>query len=255
MPIPPSVRAPRVTWAIVAIAVLAVTGVVLLRYFPRMRARPDPHSAVVVTFGDSLTEGAGSTGRPWPEVLAERLRARARGASIAVVNAGISGNRLLREGYGPSGLERFDRDVLARPGVRWVTVLEGTNDLGFPGSVEPTGASVTADQLIAAYRQLTRSAHAARLKIYGGTLPPFEGASSPGYFTPEKESVRQAVNAWVRTSGEFDAVLDFDAALRDPGRPSRLLPAYDSGDHLHPNDAGHRAMGEAVDLGLFEDGT
>lgn len=236
--------------ALLAISALGVAGVVLPRYVRGMGPR---HAAVVVAFGDSLTEGGGSTRVPWPEVLAERLRGRSGGSPVVVVNAGISGNRLLVGGMGRSGLQRFGPDVLDRRGVRWVTVLEGTNDLGFPGSVEPQASPVTAGQLTAAHGELVERAHAAGLKIYGATLPPFEGAEG-GYFGPEKERVRQAVNAWIRTSGRFDAVIDFDQALRDPGRPARLLPAYDSGDHLHPNDAGHRAMGEAVDLRLFDTG-
>jgi lysophospholipase L1-like esterase len=202
-------------------------------------------------FGDSLTEGGGFTRRPWPEVLAERLRQQPRRTPISVVNAGISGNRLLREGFGPSGLQRFDRDVLANRGVRWVIVLIGVNDLGYPGSVERDDPRVTAEQLTDAYRRLIARAHAAGVKIHGGTLLPFEGTDSPGYHASDKEHVRQAVNAWIRTSGAFDGVVDFDLATRDPRRPERLLAAYDSGDHLHPNDAGHRAMGEAVDLRLF----
>jgi len=240
----------RTLGPVVAICVGVVVAVALPRYVGGMRARADTHSAVVVTFGDSLTEGGGSTSAPWPEVLAGRLQARPGGAAIAVVNAGISGNRLLAGGMGRSGLERFGPEVLERPGARWVVVLEGTNDLGFPGAVEPGAPPVSAEQLVTAYGQLAGRAHAAGLKIYGGTIPPFEGADG-GYFTPEKERVRRAVNAWIRSSGAFDAVLDFDQALRDPRHPSRLLLAYDSGDHLHPNDAGHRAMGEAVDLRLF----
>src|SRR5262249_52981160 len=139
-------------------------------------------------------------------------------------------------------------------GVRWVIVLEGINDLGYPGSVEPAAPRVTAEDLIGAYGQLIARANAAGVKIYGGTLLPFEGAAS-GYFAPDKETVRQAVNAWIRASRDLDGVVDFDAAVRDPGRPARLRPEYDDGDHLHLNAAGQRAMGEAVDLGLFAAGS
>jgi lysophospholipase L1-like esterase len=206
----------------------------------------------VVAFGDSLTEGNGTIAHPWPAVLAERLARKTGPDAARVVNAGISGNRLLRDDFGVSGLGRFERDALRRPGVRWVIVLEGINDLGYAGSVEPEAPRVTAEELIGGYRQLIGRAHAAGVKIYGGTLLPFEGAPS-GYFAPEKEHVRQAVNAWMRSSGELDGVVDFDAAIHDPARPGRLRPEYDDGDHVHLNAAGHRAMGEAVDLGLFRD--
>jgi len=166
------------------------------------------------------------------------------------VNAGIGGNRLLREGFGPSGLARFEADALGRPGVRWIIVFMGINDLGFSGTVDPEAAPVMAAELIDGYRQLVRQARAAGVKIYGATLLPFEGAAS-GYYTADKEAVRQAVNGWIRSAGELDAVIDFDAAVRDPARPSRLLPEYDDGDHLHLSAAGQRALGDSVDLSLF----
>jgi lysophospholipase L1-like esterase len=229
---------------------VTTAAVAIARYVSGMGAR-EQGSPVVVAFGDSLTEGGPSISHPWPAVLAERL-ARQTGPVLRVVNAGISGNRLLRDDVGTSGLRRFERDVLRRPAVRWVIVLEGINDLGFAGSVEPEAPRVTAEELIGAHRQLIARARAAGVKIYGGTLMPFEGAPS-GYFTPEKEAVREAVNAWMRTSGELDGVVDFDAAVRDPARSGGLRPGYDDGDHVHLNAAGHRAMGEAVDLGLFRD--
>jgi lysophospholipase L1-like esterase len=229
----------------------ATAGVAVSRYVSGVGARGQG-SPVVVAFGDSLTEGGPSISHPWPAVLGERLARQSGVAAPRVVNAGISGNRLLRDDVGTSGLRRFERDALRRPGVRWVIVLEGINDLGFAGSVEPEAPRVTAEELIGAYRQLISRARSAGVKIYGGTLLPFEGAAS-GYFAPDKEPVRQAVNAWLRESGELDGVVDFDAALRDPARPGRLRPEYDDGDHLHLNAAGHRAMGEAVDLGLFRD--
>jgi lysophospholipase L1-like esterase len=207
---------------------------------------------VLVAFGDSLTEGAALLGQPWPTVLAGRLERRPGGGPVTVVNAGIGGNRLLREGFGSSGLARFEADALRRPGVRWVIVLAGINDLGFSGTVDPDGPLPTAAELIDGYRQLIRQAHASGVKIYGGTLLPFEGAAS-GYFTPDKETVRQAVNRWIRGGREFDAVIDFEAVVRDPARPGRLLPEYDDGDHLHLSAAGQRALGEAVDQSLFDD--
>ena len=237
-------------WPVLGALLVATAGVAIARYVSAMGARGQG-SPVVVAFGDSLTEGGPSIRHPWPEVLADRL-ARSGPAAPRVVNAGISGNRLLRDDVGTSGLRRFERDALRRPGVRWVVVFEGINDLGFAGSVDPEAPRVTAEELIGAYRQLIARARSAGVKIYGGTLLPFEGAAS-GFFAPDKELVRQEVNAWIRGSGELDGVVDFDAALRDPGRPGRLRREYDDGDHLHLNAAGHRAMGEAVDLGLFRD--
>jgi len=235
--------------SVFAAGVLVLAGIAVARYVAGV-GKTAPGTPVVVAFGDSLTEGGPAIPHPWPAVLSERL-ARSKGANpIRVVNAGLSGNRLLREDFGPSGLRRFDRDALREPGVRWVIVLEGTNDLGFAGSVEPGAPRVTAEDLIGGYRQLIARARAAGVKIYGATLPPFEGAGS-GYFAPDKELVRQTVNAWIRSSGEWDGVVDFEAAVRDPGRPSRLRPDYDDGDHLHLNPAGHTALGEAVDLALF----
>jgi lysophospholipase L1-like esterase len=211
----------------------------------------------VVTLGDSITDGYGSTvdaNHRWPDFLAERLRARFGKKPISVVDQGISGNRLRKDIAGPNAQARFDRDVIAQTGVRWVTLLEGINDIGFPGAVDPAMPRTTAAEIIAAYKQLITRAHAAGLKIYGCTLTPFEGTIFPGYFAPDKEPVRQAVNEWIRHSGWFDAVIDFDKVIRDPSHPTRMLPAYDVGDHLHPNDAGYKAMADAVDLRLFRDG-
>src|SRR5215471_1704644 len=208
----------RVT-LVLGIAALALAGGAVVRHLSPMVGRDAGPTRTLVTFGDSLTDGGGVV-PPWPEVLSERLRAERQ--RTTVVNAGISGNRLLRAGMGPSGLDRFEHDVLARRGVRWVTVLEGTNDLGFAGSVEPAATPPSADQLIAAYRRLVARAHAAGVKVYGGTLPPFEGTTTAGYFTPQKEAVRAAVNGWIRSSGTFDGVIDFDRALRDPDHPTRL---------------------------------
>jgi lysophospholipase L1-like esterase len=204
------------------------------------------NTLALVAFGDSITDGARSTvdtNSRWPDVLARRLAAR-RGPPVAVLNAGISGNRVLGDGAGVSALARFDRDVLMQSGVTHVIVLEGINDIGLARS----NPSPSADDLIAGHKQLIERARARGLKIYGATLTPFEGA---GYFTPEGEAKRQALNAWIRTSKAYDGVIDFDRMTRDPNAPSRFLPAYDSGDRLHPGDAGYKAMGEAVDLALF----
>ena len=207
----------------------------------------------IVTLGDSITDGAVSASaevRGWPGRLAERLAAASGRVRYAVSNQGISGNRLLRDGMGVSALGRFDRDVLSVPGVSHLVVLEGINDIGMSGNAFFGSPSppVTAEQLIAAYQQIIARAHQRGIRVYGGTLLPFIGAM---YASAEKESIRQAVNQWIRTSSAFDAVIDFDAVVRDPADPARLAPAFDPGDHLHPNDAGYRAMGDAVDLRLF----
>ena len=205
------------------------------------------NSGVIVAFGDSITDGARSTSdmnTRWPDQLARRLAAR-KNPSFAVVNAGISGNRVLGDGAGVSALARFDRDVLMQTGVTHVVVLEGINDIG----IARNDPSPSADDLIAGHKQLIERAHARGLKIYGATLTPYEGAA---YFTPEGEGKRQALNQWIRTSAAYDGVIDFDMVTRDPAAPTKFLPAYDSGDHLHPGDAGYKAMGDAVDLALFK---
>jgi lysophospholipase L1-like esterase len=222
---------------------------------------PDSDSAyAVAAFGDSITDGAHSTpnaDRRWPDDLARRLAAAANAGTfeIGMLNAGIGGNRLLHDyagnvAFGVNALSRFDRDVLAQPGVRAVIVLEGINDIGHAGSSAPLSQAVTADDLIAALSQLAARAHELGMKVYAGTLTPFEPAAR-GYFTPEKEKVREAYNEWIRTTPRLDGCIDFDRATRDPAHPTRFLPAYDSGDHLHPNDAGYEAMAEAVDLTPF----
>jgi lysophospholipase L1-like esterase len=208
----------------------------------------DRATGVVVALGNSITDGARSTSGTnsrWPDVLARRLLASTEPPK-GVANAGISGNRVLTFGTGPSALARFDRDVLLVPGVTHVIVLEGINDIR--AGINRPGEAITADDLIFGYRQLIARAHERGLVIIGGTLTPAGGAER---HPPENEAIRQAVNAWIRTSGAFDAVIDFDRATRDPAHPDRLLPAFDSGDHLHPSDAGYRAMGEAIDLSLF----
>jgi lysophospholipase L1-like esterase len=214
-------------------------------------------TTAVVALGDSITNGFESTvdaNRRWPNLLAERLQVSDEpAATVGVVNHGIDGNRLRTDGLGPSALTRFDRDVLATPGARFVVLLEGINDIGLPGVLNQPEQAVSAEQIIAGYQQLIDRAHDHGLKIFGGTLTPFEGTVFPGYFTPAGEDTRARVNDWIRTSGRFDAVIDFDAATRDPAHPTRLLPAYDSGDHLHPNDAGYAAMADAIDLRLFSE--
>jgi lysophospholipase L1-like esterase len=225
-------------------------------------------AGTVVAFGDSITDGAVTTvdaNRRWPDFLAGRLRADRSLRHLGVVNAGIGGNRLLYDGntvpdpvfgglgpiFGDSALSRFDRDVAARPGARHVIVLLGINDIGQPGSIAPADEAVTTEDLIFAHRQLIARGREVGLRVYGATLTPFEGTTIPGYHTEANEAKRQALNTWIRTSGEWDGVIDFDRAVRDPAQPLRMLPAFDSGDHLHPNDAGMRAMAEAVPLRLF----
>jgi lysophospholipase L1-like esterase len=206
--------------------------------------------ATLVTFGDSITDGYHSTpdqDHRWPDFLSERLQARASLRSVAIADEGISGNRLLSEGIGPNAQSRFDRDALSRPGVRYVILLEGINDIGFP-VVFPGSAAVMSADLIAADLQLIARAHERGVLIYGATLTPFEGA---GYYSSAGEATREAFNKWIRTSGAFDGVIDFDKATRDPSNPHQFLPAYDSGDHLHPNDAGYAAMANAVPLALL----
>ena len=220
-----------------------------------------PESAsAVVAFGDSITDGARSTvdaNRRWPDILAGRLLARSSRKNIAVLDAGIGGNRILHDAtanvrFGVNALARFDRDVLAQPGVKYVIVLEGINDLGHAGSSAPDSETVTAEDLIAGMKQMIERAHEKGLKIFGATLTPFEGTAFKGYFTPEKEVKRKALNEWIRTGKAFDGVIDFEKAVRDPDHPDRMLAAYDGGDHLHPGDAGYKAMGEAIDLSLFK---
>ncbi|KHK58213.1 hypothetical protein PI87_00140 [Ralstonia sp. A12] len=208
----------------------------------------------VVAFGDSITDGQNSTtdaNKRWPDVLSRRLNSNGPWGAFAVLNQGIAGNRVLADLAGVSALARYDRDVLSLPGVQWVILLEGINDIGFPGgSLAPTSPPVTAEEIINGYKQIIVRSRQHGIKIMGGTLTPFKGSEVPypNYWSPEKEATRQAVNRWIRTSGAFDAVVDFDAAVRDPASPQNLLPAFDSGDRLHPNDAGYAAMANAINL-------
>lgn len=214
-----------------------------------VEVEPGTPGRVIVTLGDSITDGYQSTpgtDRRWPDRLAERLAARYPKRTFGVVNAGIGGNRMLSDpviaSMGQSALTRFDRDVLSVAGVTDVVVLEGVNDLG------ARVGRPSAEDLIAGYRQLIARAQARGLRIIGATILPYEGA---GYFSAEGEATRQDVNAWIRGPGRFDAVIDFDAAIRDPAKPSRMRADWHAGDWLHPNDAGYRAMGDAIDLTLF----
>jgi lysophospholipase L1-like esterase len=217
-----------------------------------------PGSRVLVTLGDSITDGVGSTedaNKRWPDQLAARLQASPRLASVAVVNSGIAGNRLLNDAVepylGPSSLNRLDRDVLGKPGVTWVLVLQGGNDISGAERLPSPNDKVSADDIIAGLKTLIDRAHVRGIRIWGGTLTPRGGARWP-FDSEPGEAKRQAVNAWVRTSGAFDAVVDFDAVLRDPAEPLRLQARFDSGDHVHPNDAGFAAMAAAINLALFE---
>ena len=205
----------------------------------------------VVTLGDSITDGYGSTvdaDHRWPDYLSLRLNAGSAKSGMAVLNQGISGNRLLHDNFGPNSLGRYDRDALAQTGVTHIIVLEGINDIGLSGALKLPGEEVSADEIIGGLQQLIERAHERRLVILGGTLTPFEGTAFPGYYTPAGELKRQAVNAWIRTKSGFDAVIDFDQGVRDPSHPTRLLPAYDSGDHLHLNDTGYKAMADSINL-------
>jgi lysophospholipase L1-like esterase len=214
--------------------------------------------STIVAFGDSITDGARSTvdmNRRWPDVLASRLVEH--GPKMGVVDAGIGGNRILHDAqsnvaFGVNALARFDRDVLAQPGVKYVIVLEGINDLGHAGTAAPLSEAVSADDVIAGLVQLIERAHEKGIKVIGATLTPFDGTVFPGYFSPEKEVKRKAINAWIRSGKAFDGIIDFDKAVRDSSNPDRILAAYDSGDHLHPGDSGYKAMGEAVSLALFK---
>ena len=218
--------------------------------------RTAPGAAAVVVIGDSITDGHGATTNGndrWTDVLAQRLEDSPRTRDVGVSNQGIGGNHLLTDGLGPNALARFDRDVLAPAGVRWVIVFEGVNDLGGlarNGEVSAAEHAARVQEVLAAYRQMIVRAHAHGLRVYGATITPYAGSTyyHPG---PLSESDRQTVNQWIRTSGQFDAVIDFDAVVRDAQHPDQLLPLFDSGDHLHPSPAGYKAMGGAVPLDLF----
>jgi lysophospholipase L1-like esterase len=212
-------------------------------------------TGAIVAIGESITDGSQSTveaNHRWPDYLSRRLQAEPGDHAKGVLNQGMAGNRMLHDSLGPNGLARFDRDVLSQTGVTHVIVQMGQNDIFTLNPAE----EATADQVIQAHRQLIERAHASGLKIYGCTITPNEGFLVPGtpfpVFTSAKEVKRQAVNAWIRTSGEYDDVLDFDRVLRDPNNPTRILASLDSGDHGHPTDAGYKALADAISLKLFK---
>jgi len=215
-----------------------------------------PGGAAIAVIGDSITDGHGATTNGndrWTDVLARRLQDSPSTRNIGVSNQGIGGNHLLTDGLGPNVLSRFDRDALAPAGVQWVIVFEGVNDLGGLARLDEVTAAEHASlvrRVVAAYQQVIARAHAHGLRVYGATITPYVGSTyyHPG---PMSEADRQAVNQWIRTAGHFDALIDFDAVVRDPQHPDQLLPIYDCGDHLHPSPAGFKAMGDAVLLDLF----
>jgi len=210
-----------------------------------------PQSATIVAFGDSITDGwhaTSGTHNTWPDLLAARLHANPSTRNLAVINEGIGGNRILHDGWGPNALSRFDSDLLAPSGVKFVILLESINDIG--NAYNPTGAHdiVTAADLITGFTQFAARAHAHGIKVFGATITPYTGA---GYSSPAGEAVRQTVNQWIRTNTLFDGVVDFDKATRDPANPAVFSSTVDSGDHLHPGDAGFHTMANAIDLTLF----
>ena len=222
-------------------------------FLSRVEVAAPARTAAIVTFGDSITDGTRSTintNSRWPDVLAKRLLASPAGAQ-GILNEAIAGNRLLTEAnipFGLNALSRFGRDVLDQPGVTDVIVLEGINDIGMAPRDTP---GPSPEDLISAHEQMVARAHEHGLRIYGATLTPYEGAA---YFTPAGETKRQAFNTWMRGNKIYDGVIDFEAVVRDPQSPTKILSRYDSGDHLHPNDVGYEAMGSAIDLKLFESG-
>jgi lysophospholipase L1-like esterase len=208
-------------------------------------------SRAIVTFGDSITDGALSThnaNRRWPDDLAARLQADPNLKNVSVLNVGIGGNRVLNEGYGPSAVSRLDRDVLSQSGVRYVLVLESINDIGRLARLQAPWDEITAQQLEFGLKQIADAAHEHGIKAIGATLTPYAGAA---YYSDKGEKVREAVNDWIRSSGTFDGVADFDKVTQDPQNPTHFSATADSGDHLHPGDAGYKAMADAIDLALF----
>ncbi len=208
--------------------------------------------AAIVALGDSITDGIASTSdtnQRWPDLLARRLHRNKSTAGLGVLNVGISGNRVLHDGAGPSALARFDTDVLAQAGVRYLIVLESINDIGRAANPQHPSDPVSADDLITGLTQLAERAHVHHIQVFGATLTPYAGA---GYMSPAGEQMRQAINSFIRTAKVFDGVIDFDRATQDKANPAAYLPAYDHGDHLHPNDAGMKAMADSINLKLFE---
>ena len=221
-------------------------------FLARVEVMAPAEAGAVVALGDSITDGTRSTpdaNNRWPNELARRLNAQ--GVDMGVLDLGIGGNRLLVDGNGPNALARLDRDVLTQPGLTHLIVLEGINDIRHTGvDRNLTMPPVTAAELIMAHKQIIERAHAHGVKVIGATLTPFEGS----LWTPENEATRRAVNDWIRSREGYDAFVDFDAVTRDPSHPTQLNPMFDSGDHIHPNDAGYRAMGAAINLTLLETG-
>ena len=219
-------------------------------------SKASPTSFSVVALGDSITDGYATTldaNRAWPVLLGKRLVSVGPKPGIAVLNQGISGNQVLRDGAGISAQARFDRDVLSQAGVKWMILLEGINDINLHTRVSPevplfTSDDLTSDDLIGAYVQLIERAHTHGIKVIGATMTPEEGV---WIATKRGEEIRQAVNKWIRTSGRFDAVVDFDAVIRDPNHPEKMRAEFDPGDHIHPNDEGNQAMANAFDLSVF----
>jgi len=217
-----------------------------------VEVKADEKTAAIVAFGDSITDGAHSTRNAnarWPDVLSRRLLADKKTANLSVLNEGIGGNRVLHDGYGPSALARFDRDVLAQAGVKYLIILESINDIGHAQDPHRPYDVVSADDLIAGLSQLATRAHTHGIKVFGATLTPYVGAK---YSSPAGETMRAAINEWIRTTNQLDGVIDFDKVTRDPANPTVFLPADDSGDNLHPGDAGYKAMGDSIDLKLFK---
>jgi lysophospholipase L1-like esterase len=211
----------------------------------------DNKAASIVTFGDSITDGAHSTrdaNARWPDILARRLQTDKKTANLGVLNQGIGGNRVLHDTTGPSALARFDRDVLAQAGVKYLVIMESINDIGHATDPAKPYDVVTAEDLITGLSQLATRAHTHGIKVYGATLTPFVGAK---YQSPAGEEMRQTINKWIRTTNQLDGVIDFDKVTTDPTHPGMFLVLDDSGDHLHPGDAGYKAMGESIDLNLF----
>jgi lysophospholipase L1-like esterase len=204
--------------------------------------------------GDSLTDGRGSTTNgddKWTDQLFNRLQSKPSTRSLTVLNQGLGGNRILNDGLGPNVLARFDRDVLAQTGTKWLIVWEGVNDIGTAPATEGDQKQIAAD-IIAAYQQIITRAHAAGIRVYGATITPFGG--NTGYDDPAgfREEARQTVDTWIRTSHQFDAVLDFDAAVRDPANPRQINPIYDVGDHLHMTPAGYGQIAASIPFDLFQ---
>jgi lysophospholipase L1-like esterase len=225
----------------------------VLHFLSGLEVLARPAGAAVAMLGDSLTDGRGSTtnaNNRWPDQLVDRLQARSATVHVAVANQAAGGNRVLNDGLGPNALARLDRDVLAQSGVRWLVVFEGINDIGTAEATEAAQKAV-ADDLITAYDQIITRAHAKGIRVYGATLTPFGGFTADDDPAGTREAARQAVNQWIRTSHRFDAVLDFDAVVRDPANPRRLLPTVDVGDHLHMNPVGYKLLADAVPLRLF----